>query len=870
MGAKASGGRGQRTATIETAVREAPRQTQETQAARRAGMPQWLRFAIAYLLLALVLIVIERSSFALASVPIRLTIGPNAGILELDGSTLLIPWASTNVQTAQATPSPTGIIFMRGSALTREFQIDGTDSTNNFTEDIDYLSRIANSPYYRFQAAMRGNESYSAWRDISAHNLITGLELPFISVADGAHLALPSQAPIAITAALGRPETSAQILLLCADIPCAEALIDRNDRFAVFHTLLADGSVGEERKAYFPNQPLPFFAEVMNTLARIALWSLALVGLLAAIQVASVLLAGSAWKALRIRASSGRPHSTSDSPWHRPSTLVEWAHHRYSSLTSALRTRLPITHARRMDIAAGLIVLASFAFTLYVALVQYRGYPHILDASAYYFQAKIFASGRLSAPVPGNLDAFQGPFMIAYQGRWFAQYAPATSLLLALGMVLRVPWLIEPLLGAAAIWGIYRIGCLLFSPFEGMLAVLLAALSPFYAFLVPSYLSHIPALFFAVYFLLTLLRFGRYWRSRDLLLAAACLGALLLTRELSAVIIGAVSILYVAFVHHAALRRHIAEWLPALPVASAIFCLAVFGYLLYSWLQTGDALTTPRMLFSPADVYGFGEGIGFYGQHTLAAGLVNLDQLLTILLIDLYGWPFYLTLAFVPCAFLRLIGTRHIGRASFSSMQWDTFCLLLLCALIAAQVGYFYHGIFLGPRYLYETLPFLLLLTARGITALGTTLAGRMSILALRSPVNLPDGYALVPLSSRLGSGLVGVTLLALLACNLLYFMPRQLELHTDFTGLPSYRPIDTRTVYGFHPASSVIVTTDRGIYNYLLWPLNDPDLSAPTIYAYAANPDELAHVRAIYPARTFYTMSIAPDGHVSFSQITG
>ncbi len=859
MAAKAGGGWAKPRIGVHTGTRET---AQGNAAIAVTMMPEWLRFLAAFALVGLVLIGVERASFSLASVPVHLTIGPEAGILELDGSSLRISWANTDVSTGQASVAPTAAVFVHTSPLKREFQIDGTDSTNNFTEDSAYLMRIASSPYYHFQAAMRGNETYSEWRDVTARSLTTHVQLHPTSAVNGIQLAIPAHTPVEIMASLGRPETSAQILLLCGDIPCAEALIDRNDRFVVFHTLLADGSVGEERRVFFPNQQLPFLAEVVNDLARIALWSLAVIGLFVALQAAGVFLARVARKAGSTHTSHDHtPPPASDTSWRQVTTPGN----RRFDWSIGIGKRRFTMRPSIIDIAAGMTICASLAFTLYIALGQYRGYPHILDASAYYFQAKIFASGRLAAPVPHTLSAFQGPFMIASDGRWFAQYAPMTSLLLAVGMLLHVPWLIEPLLGAAALWGIYRIGCLLFSSFEGWLALLLAALSPFYMFLAPSYLSHIPALFFAVYFLLGLLRFGQWQHSRDLLMAAACLGCLLLTRELSAAILGVVATPYVAYVHREVLRRRIAEKLPAVLAASAIFCLAVAVYLLYNWLQTGDAFTTPRILFSPGDRYGFGDDIGFYGRHTLAAGLVNLDQLLTILMIDLYGWPFYLTLAFVPCAFLRLFQRRNGRRIPTPMVKWDTLFLLLLCVLAAAQVGYFYHGIFLGPRYLFETLPFLLLLTARGVTALAATLAGFAgSITHKLSPIGRDATLILI------ARGSVGALLLALVACNLVYFMPRQLELHANFTGLPGYKPVDTQAVYAFHPNAAVIVTADWSVYNYVLWPLNDPDLHDSTIYAYAPSTGALAHVRAIYPTRTFYTMSVAPDGHVVFSRIAG
>src|SRR5262249_39320664 len=146
--------------------------------------------------------------------------------------------------------------------------------------------------------------------------------------------------------------------------------------------------------------------------------------------------------------------------------------------------------------------------------------PHVLDATSYYFQAKIFASGRLSVPASPLPDAFKGPFMVVSAGRWFGIYPPATCALLAVGFLLRVPWAVEPVLGSLALWGIYRIGRRLFGPPTGALALVLGALSPFYTFLAATYMSHAVALFFSVYFLLALLRFSGPHHTRDLVLAA--------------------------------------------------------------------------------------------------------------------------------------------------------------------------------------------------------------------------------------------------------------------------------------------------------------------------------------------------------------
>lgn len=780
--------------------------------------PFWARALAVYAALFLMLFLIQQVSFSAARVPVTLTLSSTGLTVSADGQSLAL----------RLSTAPSQVTFASSSLLDREFQIDGTDSTNNFTEDAAYVISIVDTPYYRFQDWMRDADSYSSWRDLTLRDATTGRTLAQSqSVSSSQSLALPPGRPVNISVALQRPEAPVQILFVCEQNPCVRISFDRNDRFIRAETFLPNGTLASEQQHYFPQQPLPFLAEVIYLLAHVALWSLVLFGVLALLHVTVLLCAEYLSRHMPIF-----PAST-------PEPL---------SALVVRRARLPrIVRGRdRWDVLSALIVMTSFLFTCFIALVQYHAQPHILDASAYYFQAKIFASGRLAAPAPADVAAFQGPFMVVQNGRWFAQYPPATSALIALGLLFRAPWVIEPLLGALALWGIYRMGCRLFSRPVACLAVFLGALSAFYSYLAASYLSHAVAFFFAVYFMLWLLRFAESRRARDLSVAAACWGGLLLTRELSALIIGTIATAFVFIVYRRTLLRDKLQFATAALAALGVALLAITLYLLYNRSQTGDALTLPRTLFSPADRYGFGPGIGFYGQHTLAAGFVILDQLLTILQIDLFGWPFYLTLAFIPLAFLNR-SVRH---------TWDWLCLLLFAALTLAQAGYFYHGIYLGPRYLYETLPFVLLLTARGIVSVAGWLVGFGRRPPLRAPVTR------VRLSSRL---LVGLAVSALIACNLLYYLPRQLTLHANFTGLPAVERVDVAALYDFHPSHALIITNDWYFYNYILWPLNDATLTGSTLYAYAPSPADVARLQSEYPDRMVYSVTVAPNGQVTF-----
>jgi len=186
--------------------------------------------------------------------------------------------------------------------------------------------------------------------------------------------------------------------------------------------------------------------------------------------------------------------------------------------------------------------------------------------------------------------------------------------------------------------------------------------------------------------------------------------------------------------------------------------------------------------------------------------------------------------------------------------------------MTGAFVGYFYHGNYLGPRYLFETLPFLLILTARGILTLGAI--GLDTTQMFRRWLSTRANVTMV--SSQFTLSMVTVVLVAgLILCNVLYFTPRQIVLHQDYTGLPAGYHIDVSAVY--HPPmhDAVVVTDDYTIYQFVLFPLNDPLLHDDVIYAWASNESDYTELRTAFPGRSLYRLAIAADGSVHYVALT-
>jgi hypothetical protein len=732
--------------------------------------------------------------------------------------------------------------FVPYDPLIHEYQIDGSDSTNNLDLDTGYLGTIASSPYYRLQAWMRDLDGTSRWRDLRIQadgRLLLRVDRP----ANGAHFLLPAASHLLIELQIQRPETPLSLLLVQRNHRALAITLDRNNRALTVSDADTNRTISS---AFFPVDVAPFAAMVIDTLARISLWALLLLLL---VQGCEAGLAGGKAYVQRIWSTQVAPGVHS-----RGSVLARVGPIRppgqRGGLFSWLAARLaPLLRA--IHPGAFLALAGSLACVLWIALAEYQGEPHVYDASAYVFAAKTLAQGQLTAPAPPLSQLFPGPFMLVFKGRWFAQYEPGTALTLAAGFWLHVPWLVEPLLGTLALLGIGLIAARLYDRRVATLAILLGCLSPFYSYLAASYLSHAIALFYLVWGAWALLRFVQGGAGWNLLLCGMSFGMAALTRDLVALLFIAILLPGVVLLYHKRARRpqlrRLLWWLALLTLGLLFLAL----YLGYNLLLTGAAHITPRSLFFAGDTWGFGRGIGFYGEHTLAAGFVNMDEILTSLQIDLFGWPFSLTLAFCAIPFLGGCANKA---------DWLLLVALLLTA--GSYIGYFYHGIYLGPRYLFEDLPFLLLLSARGIVLLGARGIQQARAAArwlAHTPADSTSGrqarLSLVTLA------IVG----ALILSNLIYYLPRQVALYHNFTGLPGTAHLTTARIYRPPLHHAIVVTDDLAIYQMILFPLNDPQLRGEIIYAWGNTPDQFAQLRQAFPGRALYLLVVNLDGSVHY-----
>ena len=158
---------------------------------------------------------------------------------------------------------------------------------------------------------------------------------------------------------------------------------------------------------------------------------------------------------------------------------------------------------------------ASTTFLLAIASVLiYRAHPLSMDEYAPYFQAQIFAVGRLHGEFPPELidwlipKSFQGGFFFVSKetGHVVSGYWPGFALLLTPFMKAGVPWLLNPLLAGANVLLLWHLARRLFSDQRAAGWVLLFTLaSPAFTVNAFSFYSMNARLFFNLLFAVLLI-----------------------------------------------------------------------------------------------------------------------------------------------------------------------------------------------------------------------------------------------------------------------------------------------------------------------------------------------------------------------------
>jgi hypothetical protein len=353
------------------------------------------------------------------------------------------------------------------------------------------------------------------------------------------------------------------------------------------------------------------------------------------------------------------------------------------------------------------LALLSAAITLAFSHFVLAGNSTNVDAKVQMLQARFVAAGHLSGPADRFTEFWQLQNSLITPNGWVSQYPPGHVFLLAIGFLLRVPFLVCPaLVGVTVLFTTLSAQRLLRDdPAVARLGAIMLALSPFFIGLAGAYMNHVSAAAATSFAVYCALRSEDDDRLRWPLLTGAGLGLAFSVRPLAAIVAG-MTVLAIWIVVRAARRRQVKGWvrlcIGAL-IGAAPFLVAVGAY--------NNHFFESAFRFGYVAAYGPLVGLGFHQDpfgHFY--GPVNA---LAFTSSDLVALSLYLLET--PMPVVMVVGLFLMFRRNLSAGER----LIALWALlpVLANMFYWYHGIFMGPRMLNEAAPAWALLTA--IAAVG-------------------------------------------------------------------------------------------------------------------------------------------------------
>ncbi|MGA9531408.1 MAG: hypothetical protein WBR18_01715 [Anaerolineales bacterium] len=400
-----------------------------------------------------------------------------------------------------------------------------------------------------------------------------------------------------------------------------------------------------------------------------------------------------------------------------------------------------------------LVLLAVIAGAV-ISLRVYQAIPHLEDEFANLWQAQVMADGKLFTSSPPKPKATLIPFVVDYQGRRFGKYPPGWPALLSLGARADLIWLVNPLLGGLALWLTYQLAKRWLGGGLATLAAGLLLASPMFLILTGTLMSHNLSLVLTLGVVLAWVDlFGgpvesTHPRAATFVIGGG-LGLLALTRPLTAVGVALPLVCHAAalFLRKPRARKPLLELAALAAVLAALLPL-------WQYALTGDPLLNLYTLWWPYDRLGFGPGHGVTeAGHSLGQAYFNTRFSLQAGLHDAFGWP-YLSWLFIPLGILPL--AKRAG-------GW--LALALLPSLVLVYGAYWIGSWLFGPRYYYEALPLLAVLSAAGIGWLAGWLPGvgrsrpaKLATVALVAALMAVDLLLYIP--TRVGGmkGLYGIS----------------------------------------------------------------------------------------------------------------
>lgn len=374
------------------------------------------------------------------------------------------------------------------------------------------------------------------------------------------------------------------------------------------------------------------------------------------------------------------PEARTDDPGHRPS--------------------------RRLILLAtlGLAGLAT-AFSVWTATEILGGLPHQIDEVVYLLQAQWLLDGEFTPAATAIQEHLRVPFTYLVDGHWIGHYPLGWPAVLAIGLAVGLPHLVNSVLGALFVLLVYLVGREIDDDLTGFVAATLATISPLIRLLSASMFPHLACAVLVTLALWLLLkarsRPGWWWGAG----AGLAMGCCLAVRPMTAV---AVSLVLGGWLVQQALTsdRPRPSWITmGFAVAAGLF--ASLPTLVHNAAVTGSALTLPYSLTTGS----------MYDPSLVPFGIRNLDAILVAISSSLFGWGWPVAVCGLAAALsLAFIAVPFLLRRSRPE---DILLLVMLLVVALGHLPTRAHGLHgYGARYAVDVAACLVLLSARGFREL--------------------------------------------------------------------------------------------------------------------------------------------------------
>lgn len=443
------------------------------------------------------------------------------------------------------------------------------------------------------------------------------------------------------------------------------------------------------------------------------------------------------------------------------------------------------------------------------------------DEAAQLFQAKIFAAGELSAPMPSVSDPerfFPSRHLIMEDGKWFCQYTPTHSIFLVPFVWFNISFLLGPLEGLLSFLGLFLLVRLWTNDRLAKLTVLLLLLSPFFLIMTSTHMAHNSNLMlvtWSLYFLSIFWKNDRYVYS---LASGFLLGLAVTTKPYPIVVWGVFITVIMVFQGRRGFKA-----LTGLALGSI---LPVAGMLALNSYYTGDPFKTPYQISRAGRLIGFGSNKTWYPvygdyDHTVWRGIKLGIRQIAAGATTLFGWPL---LSLVPLT------------ASIGMMRKDRRILWLslpLPAMFILLLPHSWAAVIYGPRHYFTFLPVILFLSVMGLMFIFRSAACRWG--------ERGRNFAFLALA-----GLFGITVLL--------YLPEEIRAKSGPWLLIDGKTWDVVGETVDTPAVVFMEASDHG-YPNIFSGMNytSPFLDDEIIFCTHQTPGEDCELMAAFPDRNYY-----------------